>query len=54
MPIIITHVPDQSKSQAICDNSILENGTVLKSLPNCYKNQNVCNKAADNYANALK
>ena len=28
--------------------------TVLKSVPDCYKNQKMCNKAIDNYPHALE
>ena len=37
----------------MCDEAILENGT-LKSVSNCYKNQEMCNKAVDNYPHALE
>ena len=33
----------------MCDKAILENGGTLKSVPDCYKNQEMCNKAVDNY-----
>ena len=33
---------------------ILENGGTLKSVPDCYKNQEMCNKAVDNYPNSLE
>ena len=36
------------------DEVILENGGTLKSVPDCYKNQEVCNKAAVNYPRALE
>ena len=38
----------------MCDKATLENGGTLKSVPECYKNQEVCNKAVDNYPHALK
>ena len=34
--------------------SILENGGILKSVPNCYKNQEMCNKVVNNYPHALR
>ena len=34
--------------------SYLENDGTLKSVPDCRKNQKMCNKAADNSAHALK
>ena len=36
------------------DQLILENGGTLKSFPDCYKNQEMCNKAADNYPHVLE
>ena len=33
--------------------SYLENGGTLKSVPDCYKNQEMCNKAIDHYPHAL-
>ena len=36
------------------DKAILENGGTLKSVPDCYKNQEMCNKAVDNYPHALE
>ena len=38
----------------MCDKAILENGGILKSVPDCYKNQEVCNKVDDNYPHALE
>ena len=38
----------------MCDKAILENGGTLKSVPDCYKSQQMCDKAADNYHHALK
>ena len=37
------------KTQKMCDGAILENGGTLKSVPYCYKNQEMCNNAVDNY-----
>ena len=36
------------------DNAILENGGTLNSVPDCYKNQEMCNKAVDHYPHALE
>ena len=33
----------------MCDKAILENGGTLKSVFDCCKNQEMCNKAVDNY-----
>ena len=38
----------------MCDKAILENGGTLKSVPDCYKNQEMCNKTVDNYPHALE
>ena len=37
----------------MCDKAIIENCGTLKSVPDCYKNQEMCNKAVDNYPHAL-
>ena len=36
------------------EKTILENGGTLKSVPDCYKNQEMCNKAVDNHPHALE
>ena len=36
------------------DKATLENGGTLKSVPYCYKNQEMCNKAVENYSHALE
>ena len=33
----------QYKNQLICGNLILENGGTLKSVPDCFKNHEMCN-----------
>ena len=38
----------------MCDKPILENGGMLKLVPDCYKNQQICNKANDNLSYALE
>ena len=38
----------------MCEKAILENGGTLKSVPDCYKNQEMSNKAVDNYPHALE
>ena len=37
----------------MCYKYILENGGTLESVPDCYKNQEMCNKAVDNYPHPL-
>ena len=39
LPFVIRYVPDQYKTQQMCDKATLENGRTLESVPNCYKNQ---------------
>ena len=36
------------------EKAVLENGETLKSVPDCYKNQEMPNKAVDNYPHALE
>ena len=36
------------------DKTVLENGGTLKCVPDCYKNQEMCNKALFNYPYALE
>ena len=38
----------------MCAKAILENNGTLKSVPDCYKYQEMCNKAVDNYPHALE
>ena len=52
LPDLLRYVPNQYKSQQMCDKAILENGGTLKSVPACYKNEEMCNKAVDNYPHA--
>ena len=54
LPYLLRHDPNQCKTQKMCDKVILENGGTLKSVPNCYINQEMCNKAADSYPHALE
>ena len=36
------------------DKVVLENEGILKSVTDCYKNQEICNKAVDNYPYTLE
>ena len=38
----------------MCGKAIVENGGTLKSVLDCYKNQEMCNKAIDNCSHALE
>ena len=42
---LLRYVPDQCKcvpDQQMCNKAISENGGTLKSVPDCYKNQEMC------------
>ena len=51
--MFLRYVSDQDKSQQMRDKAFLENGGTLGSFPDCYKNQEMCTKAVDNYPHAL-
>ena len=38
----------------MCHKAVLEGDGTLKSVHDCYKNQEMCNKAVDNYPHALE
>ena len=38
----------------MCNKAILENGGMLESAPDCYKNQEMCHKVVDNNSHASK
>ena len=42
------YVPNQYKTQQMCDKAILENDGIIKSVSDCYRNQQLWNKAVDN------
>ena len=50
LPYLLIYDPDRD----IWDKAILENGGTLESVPDCYKNQDICNKSVDNYSQALE
>ena len=37
----------------MCGKAILGNGGTLESVPDCYKNKELCNKAFENYPYAF-
>ena len=39
LSFVIRYVPDRYKTQEMCDKAILENGGMLKPVPDCYKNK---------------
>ena len=51
---LLRYVLDRNKTQQMCDNAILENGGTLNSVTDCYKNQEMCNKAVDSFPHALE
>ena len=51
-PCLLRYIPDQYKSQQMCDKAILEIGETLKSVTDCDKNKKISNKAVDNYPQA--
>ena len=42
--LLYLYVPDQQKTQQMCHNAVLENVGTLNSVPDCYKNQEICKK----------
>ena len=38
LPFVIRYVPDRYKTQEMYDKAILENGEILKPVPDCYTN----------------
>ena len=47
---MIKYVPDKCKAGELCDKVIMENGEILRFIPNYYKDQSMCDKAANNYS----
>ena len=54
LPYLLRYVPDQYKTEQMCDKAILENAGTLKYVLDCYKIQEICNKAFENYPHALE
>ena len=54
LPYRRRYVPGKYKTQEIFDKAIQENGGTLNSVPDCCKNQEMCNKAVDNCPHALE
>ena len=48
------YVPDRYKIHRMCDKVILENGETLMFIPDSYKDQNIFNKAVDDYAHTSR
>ena len=54
LPYLLRYVYNWYKTPQMCDKAILGNGGTFTSAPDCYKNWEVCNNAADNYPHALE
>ena len=51
---LLIYVPDQCETQQMCHEGVLVNCRTLKSFPDCYKNQQMCNKAIGSYPHAIE
>ena len=51
---VLDSVPDQYKTQEMCDKIVSEDPFKLKYCHNRYKTQEMCNKAVDDFLPALK
>ena len=54
LPFLIKYVPDRCKTQQICYKVILRNDGMLMFIPDRYKDQNIYNRAVNNYPHALR
>ena len=52
--IIVLFVTSKITKKQISNKATLEHGGTLKSVPDCYKNQEMCNKAVGYYPHALE
>ena len=43
---LLRYLPDQYKTQQTCGKAFLENGGIVKSLTDWYKNQEICKAKA--------
>ena len=41
LPFLIRYVPDQYKTQEMCDKAVLENSETFRSVPDCNKSTTV-------------
>ena len=48
--LAIIHVPDQHKTQQMCENPFWKNPEMLQFIPNRYKTQKMCRNAVDSHA----
>ena len=54
MPYLLRYVSEPYNTWQMFDKTVLQNGGILKSVPDFYKNQEMCNKAINNYPHALE
>ena len=47
LPCLLRYVLDQYKTQQMSDKAVLENVGTLKSVSDCYRKREMCNKAVD-------
>ena len=52
LAFIVRYVLDWNNTQEMCNIVILEYDRTF--IPDCYKDQKVCNKAVDNYPHTLE
>ena len=53
LPYLLRYLPIKYKSQQMCDKDVLENAGTLKYVSDCYRNQEMSNKAVENYPHAF-
>ena len=53
LPYLLIYVSDKYMTQKMPHKATPENAGTLKYVPDCYKNQEMCNKAVNNYPYAL-
>ena len=51
---LLKYVPDQCETRQMCHEDVLVNCRTLKSFPDCYKNQQMCNKAIGSYPHTIE
>ena len=54
LPFVIRYVPDQCKTQQMCDKVILENSGTLESVADHCKYQQICDKALEDHLHVLE
>ena len=54
MLFVIINVPDQYKSQQMCEKVVFKILGMRQLFPNCYKTQKMCIKTVDHHPDALE